>query len=488
MTPSPLSNDLDDSVPGSTFREPASALSDHQATLLFRTGLIGTVILLAYFAVVARVEDPVHRYQGLAMIFLSLIPALLWARRPHTAFPMFQTFMMTGLNSFAIPLLSGHELLNRYPVESISAAAWGVILFQVCAVGAYRLTTARPRTTHWWTHPLFEGRVHQYLRAGMGLTTLYAGVAAFSDWIPGEVSSVLRAVCFGIGTLCTFLLSRAWGTGELNRNDRTFFVLTLTLQAIFLFSTLFLVGGLSLLVLALLGYVSGGKKLPLIACAVIFACMAVLHNGKSAMRLKYWENQEPRPGLLELPAFLIEWAGHGLAPEEIRGVDTVASRKLIERTSLLHMLTLVVDSTPARQPYLNGETYGHIIPQLIPRLFWSEKPLGHVSTHRLAVYYGLQDEESTTKTTIGFGVVVEAYANFGFIGMALLGGLIGVCTKLAGTWTRHSPIISYPGLFMILLMAWSFQIELPMSAWISSLYQATLAVLGVPFALKLVFG
>ena len=60
-------------------------------------------------------------------------------------------------------------------------------------------------------------------------------------------------------------------------------------------------------------------------------------------------------------------------------------------------------------------------------------------------------------------------------------------TRLAGVWTLHSPIISYPGLFMILLMAWSFQIELPMSAWISSLYQAALAVLGIPFVLRLIF-
>jgi len=148
------------------------------------------------------------------------------------------------------------------------------------------------------------------------------------------------------------------------------------------------------------------------------------------------------------------------------------------------MLTLVVDATPARQPYLDGETYGHILPQLIPRIFWPDKPMGHVSTQRLATYYGLQDEESTLRTTIGFGVVAEAFANFGFLGLASLGAIIGACTKLAGVWTRCSPLISYPGMLMVLLLAWSFQIELPMSAWIASLSQAAVAVLGVPFVLK----
>lgn len=466
---------------------PLHPWSERQSTVLFRTGLVGTLVLVVYFAVVAQVEDPLHRYQGLAMIVLSLLPGLLWARRQDTAFPMFQTFMMTGLNSFAIPLLAGHEQLARYSNDSVSTAAWGVIVFQVVAIIAYRLAPGRPQTSHAWTTPLFEGRIEPYLRTGMLVTTLYTGIAAFTDWIPTEINSVLRAICFGIGTLCTFLLSRAWGIGELPRRDCIGFTVMLSLQAIFLFSTLFLVGGLSLLVLALLGYVTGGKRLPILPCLVIFACMAVLHNGKSAMRLKYWENQTPRGGFLELPGFFAEWVGYGLAPPEARPEDAVASRKLIERTSLLHMLTLVVDSTPKRQPFLEGETYGHILPQLMPRLFWPEKPLGHVSTHRLAVYYGLQDEESTLKTTIGFGVVVESYANFGFTGLVLLGCVIGGCTRLAGTWTLYSPIISYPGLFMILLMAWSFQIELPMSAWISSLYQAALAVLGVPFVLRLFF-
>jgi len=34
------------------------------------------------------------------------------------------------------------------------------------------------------------------------------------------------------------------------------------------------------------------------------------------------------------------------------------------------------------------------------------------------------------------------------------------------------------------LMAWSFQSELTMAAWISSFYQACIAVIGVPFVLR----
>jgi hypothetical protein len=37
---------------------------------------------------------------------------------------------------------------------------------------------------------------------------------------------------------------------------------------------------------------------------------------------------------------------------------------------------------------------------------------------------------------------------------------------------------------LVLLMAWSFQTELTLSIWLSSLFQAAVAVLGMPFVLR----
>ncbi|HRE83845.1 MAG TPA: hypothetical protein PLN52_22565 [Opitutaceae bacterium] len=487
MTRLPPSPPISDSLetPSRAYRP----LSDDNAGLLFKTGVIGVVGLALYFGLTAQVEDPLHRYQGLAMLFLAALPALLWARRQDTSFPIFQTFMITGINSFALPLLGGHELLNRYPPSSVSAASWGVILFQACALISYHLVQGLPRTSPWWTTPLFQRSIDRYLRIGMVVTTLYGAISRFTTIIPVEMVGVSRAVVFGVGILCTFLMSRAWGTGDLSLRDKGFFCFMLGLQVIFLISSLFLVGAVSIIILALLGYISGGKRLPIVALVAIFLTLAVLHNGKSAMRMKYWEGDKPLPTIFQLPEFFAEWVTSGLqSPDSDGGRERrFASLRLIERTSLLHMMTLVVDATPARQPFLDGETYTHIIPQLIPRLFWPDKPIGHVSTQRLATYYGLQTEEDTLKTTIGFGMLVEAYSNFGYIGLAVLGIVIGTLSKLAGIWSKYSPLVSYPGLLMVLLMAWSFQIELPLSAWLSSLYQATLAVLGVPFLVKLFF-
>jgi hypothetical protein len=122
--------------------------------------------------------------------------------------------------------------------------------------------------------------------------------------------------------------------------------------------------------------------------------------------------------------------------------------------------------------------------QFIPSFFWKGKPPAHVATNKLSVYYGLQREEDTARTTIAFGMIAEAYANFGFFGIGLLAATLAFGLKTIGDWATYSPILSYPGLLLIVLMAWSFQAELTMAAWLSSFYQACAAILGVPFLMR----
>ena len=142
---------------------------------------------------------------------------------------------------------------------------------------------------------------------------------------------------------------------------------------------------------------------------------------------------------------------------------------------------------PARQPYLYGETYGYVLPQLIPRFLWPDKPRSHIATFQLSIYYGLQDEDATNNTTIAFGMLAEAYANFGMIGTGMLGLFWGTILKKLQVLSFHSPMFSQAGLMMILLTAWAFAIELTMAVWISSFSQALIIVLGVPLLIRALF-
>jgi hypothetical protein len=323
----------------------------------------------------------------------------------------------------------------------------------------------------------------------MILSTGYTVVDQFTDWIPGDLEGPVRATCFGVGIIAVFVECRRWGLGELPRYAKSLFILQLVVQVIFNLSSLFLVQALSTLILALLGYVSGSKKFPVLVVGVLIPVFAVLHQGKSAMRAKYWEGNAAAPTVFQLPGFFGEWVGDGLATGE-PGEAPAEKHTLLDRTSLIQILCLVVSITPDRQPYLDGETYAQIPAQFVPRILWmgnGPKPVGHISTYTLAVYYGLQRMEDTAKTTIGFGLMSEAYANFGSIGVALIAFVFAAGFRKLTGWAAESPILSYPGMILIVLLAWSFQDELTFSIWLTSLYQACLVVCVVPFVLNKFF-
>jgi hypothetical protein len=452
---------------------------------LFAVGLVGVAALMVFYAYSAKVEDPIHLYEGLLMIVGATLPALIWSRRNDERFPVFEVLMLTGVNTYAIPLLSGHEGLQAYSADTISTSALAIIVYQIVANSVYFFTRGRPKTTSFWTEEVISRNIADYLSYGMLLTTAYTVINLLTDWIPYDLNSVVRAVCYGVGIISTFIQSRMWGQGTFPHYRKAAFVAQLVLQVMFSWAALFLIGGISILVLAFLGYISGGKKLPVVALAIVLPILGVLHNGKSAMREKYWEGGAPPPTLTTLPAFYSEWIGNGLNPDpEGDGHQGQEGSKLLERTSLFHIMCLVVDNTPARQPFLNGLTYTYVPAQFIPSFFWRGKPPAHIATNKLSVYYGLQTEGATAKTTIAFGMVTEAYANYGLFGVALLAAVFAFALKMLGDSAAYSPILSYPDLLLVVLMAWSFQSELTMAAWVSSLYQACVAVLGVPFAMR----
>ncbi len=458
---------------------------------LFATGLVALAVTLCYYALTAKVGDPIHLWFGLLMIVGASFPALMWAKRADSRFPVFEVLMLTGINTYAIPLLGGHEQLRIYPDQTITNAALCVLLYQLIANFTFAVTSGQPKNTPVWRTEVITGDIADYLGYGMIITTVYTMIVGFTDWIPYDLMGPVRAVCYGVGIVSTFLQSRMWGQGTLPHYRKGIFIFQLALQVTFSFAALFLIGGLSILALGLLGYVSGGKKIPILPLVIVLPIIAVLHNGKSVMRDKYWEGKAPMPSITGVPAFFSEWFGNGLnfSADGSTQNSSHAGSKLLDRTSLFHILCLVVDCTPSRQAYLGGLTYSYVPSQFIPSFFYgSNKPVAHAGTNRLSIYYGLQDENATTKTTIAFGLVSEAYANFGLFGVGLLGATLAFCFRRFCDWSANSPILSYPGLVLVILMAWSFQTEMTMAAWLGSLYQACMAVLGVPFVMRNILG
>ena len=427
----------------------------------------------------------VHLGLGILTFVLSLVPGLLWARSGGSRFPVFETILLLCANAYAIPLLNAREQLAAYPAEVITKAGFAVVVYQLSAILTYVSIRGVPGRSGFWRESVITRDIERLIVYGLISSTLYIWVSTFTTWIPADLGSVLRAVFFGVSTLCTFVSTQRLGRGEMARNEKFVLFFTLIPQLILMSVGLLLIVPLGLIGIALLGYLSGGKRIPWLVIGVCFALIAVLHTGKTKMRTKYWDEGYPAPTLTQLPSYFAEWIEFGLQPTS---GDKSVGHKLIERSSLMHIMCLVVSITPERQDYLYGKTYTYVLPQLIPRLFYPNKPRSHIATYELGIYYGLQDEEATNTTTIAFGLLTEAYANFGFYGCIMLGAFWGFWLKKLQIWSTFSPMFSFAGLSMVLLTAWSFNAELTMAAWASSLEQALLVVLGAPMILRSLFG
>jgi hypothetical protein len=452
---------------------------------LFMTGSVLLAATLCYLAYKANVHDVAHLVLGLVMFALSVLPSLLWARSGGSRFPVFETILILCANAYAMPVLNAREQLAGYTPEVITRACFAVILYQLSAILTYGLVRGLPGRHQFWRESLISGQIEKLIVYGLILSTTYIWMSTFTSWVPRELESILRAVFYGVGILCTFISAQRWGRGELTQAEKTVLICTLIPQLVFMSVGLVLIGAISLIGIGLLGYVAGGKRIPWLVIGATFAILALLHTGKTQMRTKYWDLQYPAPTVTQLPAYFAEWIDYGLQPTS--GGKTV-SQKMLERTSLMHILCLIVDCTPERQDYLYGRSYTHVLPQLIPRWFWAGKPRSHVATYELGIYYGLQDEEATNTTTIAFGLLTEAYANFGLLGAILLGSFWGFWLKKLQIWSTFSPMFSFAGLLMVLLTAWAFNAELTMAAWVSSFEQAVVVVLGLPMILRSLFG
>jgi hypothetical protein len=163
--------------------------------------------------------------------------------------------------------------------------------------------------------------------------------------------------------------------------------------------------------------------------------------------------------------------------------DEGPGKSLAERASLIQVTMLVQSKSPDPLPFLHGQTYEIIPGMLLPRIINPDKAWTHESTYIMAVYYGLQTREDTLRTTIGFGIVNEAYANFGVLGVLLLGAGSGAILGFVTRFALDVPMLSFRALFAFVILGLAIQLESPLSVVITAAFQSTVVLLCVSFTL-----
>ena len=87
--------------------------------------------------------------------------------------------MITGVGTFALPLLNSHEQMSQYTPEVIESAAQLILLYQVVAICTHALIKGRPGRTDFYTRPVLSHGVQKFLSAGLVLSTIYTFINVF---------------------------------------------------------------------------------------------------------------------------------------------------------------------------------------------------------------------------------------------------------------------------------------------------------------------
>ncbi|MGI0493342.1 hypothetical protein ACN4EG_16280, partial [Alkalinema pantanalense CENA528] len=427
---------------------------------------------------------------GAIMIGIAcMFPMYLWCAGRVKGMPIFPFFTLTYLWTFCLPLLSENPNVLKYPPTAHLYASFTTVTFLLSGTLIWWQFVRSPKPVQSAFLALKTKPAENFFFWTLGAALLF-NMYFLARWfsVPESLFTLVRGIVIGLSTLGIFVLAYRCGGGYLSKfKSRLLFFL---LAGIILTSaaTLILKTALTLFLMSVIAYVIGGRKLPVLPLVIGLICLLPLHYGKHPMRHKYWEGPPKLVQPWEYPAWFQEWASYSqqTLSEKPQRWDPPKEKKesFVERSSVIHMLMMAQDKIPRLYPTMNGATYG-IIPQLmLPRFLNPNKIRSHEGTHMLNVHVKRQTYQQTFKTVIAWGLLPEAYANFGFIGAFIVGGSLGAFYGFVTMQGVEAPTFSFRTLFCILVISFA----LASTEWTAGVYAATLQQSSMPLiGMRLVF-
>jgi hypothetical protein len=112
-----------------------------------------------------------------------------------------------------------------------------------------------------------------------------------------------------------------------------------------------------------------------------------------------------------------------------------------------------------------------------PKSSLFEVPFSQASMTLLNIRFGFQSEQAASITAIGWGLVAEAYANYGSIAVVAVGLIIGTFTGLLTRWSDGASTLSAPTLVTIAAMMLLINVEEDFSYLFTNLFQSCVSIL-----------
>jgi len=404
----------------------------------------------------------------------AFIATFIWARGWVLGMPILPIFSLASLVYYGFPFVTGHPVVSEYDAAEKLAAAGtvSISLFVTTLVWALigRPASRQVRIVR-QIEPGIANRILLYCLAG---ACLYQMNALF--WfinVPSEAWGVMRAVLHTLGLVAAFALANQLGAGLLERTATYLFGAMLMLFIALNTLTFYLYTAIEIGIIALLGYFLGGGRPPWKVIALACVVFAILHAGKGEMRVRYWDDgADAAAEAVSSGARLVQWFEFGVENLIRPPEANEDSSTLVQRASLIQMILKARTETPDEVPFLGGTTYLPIPFLLVPRIVWPDRPNAQETLIQLNVHYGLLTRESSELTSIGWGMIAEAYANFGMAGCLGLGLLLGIMLGVTQRVCGRYPVLSARGLSGLIILTAMLRIEAPMALFLSSLLQS----------------
>lgn len=424
----------------------------------------------------------------------SGIPLILWLRAKHKGLPIFQIFSLSFLWCYALPLIWQHSSIQEYePAEQLGAALM-IALFMLVALVSWAIVFFRESTAPEACRSLPASRKDELSLFFLFCAVLYNFVLLSQIVsIPGEINSILRALVGAASLAGIFLLAYQTGAKSLSAfNTLLFYILLLSLCYLEALG-LILNRPVITMLTALCGMALGKRSIPFIHALLGLSLFIFLHYGKYEMRSRYWtdELQYAPISLADMGSRLVEWyalsyenliaSNPNLAPAGPSFDDNQEDNSIsfLNRVSLIHMFLRAYVHAGNDVEFLGIDPYASIPLALVPRILYPDKPFTHHGTFLLSVHYGLQTEEQVLGTTIGWGLLAEAWAAGGIFALVLLGIFLGVTLAGVGRLAQHVPVFSLRTFISLSFVAVVFHSEATMGVASAVLFQSTVVLIAV---------
>ncbi|MDJ0652840.1 MAG: hypothetical protein QNJ40_01710 [Xanthomonadales bacterium] len=415
------------------------------------------------------------------IVLAGVRPMVVWLSAPDRyGLPIFPLHAVSFVWAYALPILSAHDVVLSYPPAMRFGAALLIFAYLLIGYVVWRMVASRPNHIRGKVFLIGQSMSSPVLYVFLAIGALFQVLTASGSLgFLGSMGSIARAIFSSLFILSVFALSYRWGQGGLKPYARLGFLAGVGLYGLASCSGLFLIQGLLISAAALGGYFFSARKIPWIPILLLSAVFSILHLGKESMRNEYWSmSRSLTVTPAQYPEWYTDWVNRGIE-RLTQGDDPLtqhSSRSLLERASLLHMLLRTVDLSPQPVDYLYGETYARVPLILVPRVIYANKPPSHEASTILSVNYGLMMRESAVHTTIAWGLVAEAYANFGTLGVLMLAVVIPGLYAGIARWAKGFPIGSARMLMAFLATFMALNAEYTSTVFASVLFQSSVAV------------